>query len=90
MFRFTIRDLLWMMVVVGVVLSLGTAWWFERSRSDKLARWHELNANLNLLEPDQPLMLSRGTAVTVYTHKGQVALKFSPAAADAAERADAP
>jgi len=27
MFRFTIRDLLWLMVVVGVLL----AWWIDRS-----------------------------------------------------------
>lgn len=34
MFRFTIRDVLWLMVVVA----LGCAWWAEHSRANGLAR----------------------------------------------------
>ena len=30
MFRFTIRDVLWLTVVVGVGLSLGIGWWRDR------------------------------------------------------------
>jgi hypothetical protein len=32
MFRFTIRDLLWLTLVVAVGLSMGLAWWSDRSR----------------------------------------------------------
>jgi len=35
MFRFTIRDLLWLMVVVG--LSLG--WWIDHSRNSAPSLW---------------------------------------------------
>jgi len=34
MFRFTIRDVLWLMVVVGLALG----WWLERARSQGQAR----------------------------------------------------
>ena len=44
-FRFTIRDLLWLMVVVGLVL---VAWWeWQRAnqavaeRDEAIERWHE-------------------------------------------------
>jgi hypothetical protein len=31
MFRFTIRDMLWLMLVVGLALGLGLGWWKDRS-----------------------------------------------------------
>jgi hypothetical protein len=34
MFRFTIRDLLWLMVVVA----LAVGWWVERDHSERLAK----------------------------------------------------
>ncbi|MCI0361044.1 MAG: hypothetical protein L0211_21400 [Planctomycetaceae bacterium] len=74
MFRFTIRDVLWLMVVVGVAISLGTAWWFERSRANELADRIDLG---NML-PDEPVRLSRGTAVKIYSVDGQVSLESSP------------
>ena len=32
MFRFTIRDVLWLTVVVALALGLGLGWWRERSQ----------------------------------------------------------
>jgi hypothetical protein len=45
MFRFTIRDVLWLMVVVG----LGSGWWIEHrkavalksDRDEAVSRWHD-------------------------------------------------
>jgi len=37
MFRFTIRDVLWLMVVVGLVLSL----WNERQKLSRALPWRE-------------------------------------------------
>jgi len=65
------------MLVVGVTLSLGTAWWVERSRTNRLSQ--QLELNVKLVGSGEPLALSRGTAVTIYAHEGQVKLKFSAA-----------
>jgi hypothetical protein len=40
MFRFTIRDLLWLTVVVAVALGLGLGWWRDRVATD---RQHQLD-----------------------------------------------
>jgi hypothetical protein len=43
MFRFTIRDVLWLTALVGAL----AGWWVDRSRLDiKLARHHEAVENL--------------------------------------------
>lgn len=36
MLRFTIRDVLWLTVVVAVALTLGLAWWNERGRQRRI------------------------------------------------------
>lgn len=60
MFRFTIRDVLWLMVVVG----LAVGWWRDRQTAksihrfwaDHVSREHYLNPNdyKRLLERDDP------------------------------------
>jgi hypothetical protein len=42
MFRFTIRDVLWLTVVVA----LGLAWWVDRTRLNRTARAWETAATL--------------------------------------------
>jgi len=53
MFRFTIRDVLWLTMVVAVSLGLGLVWWRDRQTlqnvrgwwSDHLEREHSSNPN---------------------------------------------
>jgi hypothetical protein len=49
MFRFTIRDVLWLMVVVG---GLGCGWWIEarQRRREAEAHWHQLSEQGDQLE----------------------------------------
>jgi len=44
MFRFAIRDVLWLMVLVAVTLGLGLGWWRDRSRlaADNEAQYHRI------------------------------------------------
>jgi hypothetical protein len=43
MFRFTIRDVLWLTVVVTLIV----AWWIDRSRLiDRVAKWQDSNQAL--------------------------------------------
>lgn len=54
MFRFTIRDVLWLMVLVG----LGVAWWVDHSRLDsRAAKAEAIHGDyvkmLNMLNPNR-------------------------------------
>jgi len=51
MFRFTIRDVLWLMVVVG----LGVGWWVDRSSlSERLDHDEKIIGGLKLLDKLNP------------------------------------
>ncbi len=42
MFRFTIRDVLWLTLVAAVATALGTGWWRDRQRIAELEREMQL------------------------------------------------
>jgi hypothetical protein len=46
--RFTIRDLLWLTVVVALGVAMGVGWWFDRAMA--WARAYELNLKLEMAE----------------------------------------
>ena len=51
MFRFTIRDLLWLMVVVG----LAVCWWLDRSRlAERVAYDDRIFSSMKLLDYVNP------------------------------------
>ena|SRR5688572_4419834 len=50
MFRFTIRDFVWLVVVVAVVAAMGSAWYVDRTMA--WVRGYELNLRLEVAEWD--------------------------------------
>jgi len=47
MFRFTIRDLLWLTAIVAVILALGTAWWRDRAKLIQAQNQAQYEAEMN-------------------------------------------
>ncbi len=64
MFRFTIRDVLWFTVVVGVAVAMGAGWWRDRQALGQVRGWwlehvereHSSNPNdyKRLIERERP------------------------------------
>jgi hypothetical protein len=78
MFRFTIRDVLWLTVVVGMGLSLGVGWWRERSYARKVGGELRLmqEVNRNIFPINEPVRLAPGTTVTVLVSNDGTELTF--------------
>jgi hypothetical protein len=77
MIRFSIRDLLWLMVVAALAVSLGVTWRRERIRANERAAEIDLNHKLpHLLRLGQPVKLSRGLTVDVTSDDGHAVLYF--------------
>jgi hypothetical protein len=59
MFRFTIRDVLWLTVVVGLAVGLGFAWWKDRRALSRdwrnIAHWMAMDW---AAEVDHPITYS--------------------------------
>jgi hypothetical protein len=82
MFRFAIRDVLWLMVVVG----MGVAWWADRSRLEALRRLEsEQYTDERLLTVDQ---IRKDIELSIPALKGKL-LKTSPDFEAAIEKARA-
>ena len=58
MFRFTIRDALWLMVVVG----LACGWWMDRTALD---RWHRLRFGKLVRDAERSLMTVSGEKIII-------------------------
>ena len=70
MLRFTIRDVLWLTVVVAVALGLGLGWW--RDRRDLLSQINRphimdvhVDGNVERLKPGETLEVKNGADGTL-------------------------